>query len=611
MSSENKICAICLGVVQTGQGQAIFTAECSHTFHFGCISNSVNHGNYLCPVCRAKWTNLPFGQQNFFPNPAFEVPRRQPSVRRWSIVEPEPNIFSDDEPLPDGTADPSSNASSGRLQNVSIKAMPERQAVVASESLSDFSVLVGLRAPPLSVDALRAQRAPIDLITVLDVSGSMHSSSKLDLVKRAMNFVIDNLGPSDRLSIVSFSNQARRVLPLRRMTDHGREDAKRAVTLLVASGMTNIVEGLKKGVRVLEERRHQNPVASIIFLSDGLDTCNRSPNELDTPSNSPSYLHLLPASIRPGGMEDGQIFAVHSFGFGSDHDPLAMHDISDSSGGTFSFIESYEMVQDAFASCIGGLLSVVTLELRLTVRSASHGVEIKSLSSGRYASEISDHGSQGTINVGDLYADEEKEFLINISVPALANTGDERKTTLVDVTCSYKDAVSNETITIEGDLVEILRPEYVSPVDMRVNLEVDRQRNRLRAAESIAEAQRMAETGNLRGARALLSDRRSGLRASDSGQLGDNLCMWLEAEMKETEDRMGSRELYERHGRAYALSNMSAHGYQRASTRGNDSAIGSSSGMDAPTYCGYVTPNMANLVIKSRELSKAQDDMEE
>ncbi|KAI3461904.1 hypothetical protein Pfo_018567, partial [Paulownia fortunei] len=43
-----KTCAICIGTVETWQGQAIFTAACSYSFHFGCISNSVTHGNYLC-----------------------------------------------------------------------------------------------------------------------------------------------------------------------------------------------------------------------------------------------------------------------------------------------------------------------------------------------------------------------------------------------------------------------------------------------------------------------------------------------------------------------------------------------------------------------------------
>ncbi|KAI3472632.1 hypothetical protein Pfo_030971 [Paulownia fortunei] len=639
-SSESKTCAICLGSVETGQGQAIFTAECSHSFHFGCIGNSVTHGNYLCPVCRATWNDLPFFMPNFnanvnnnstehgpfhySPNPFFQVPQPQPPVRP-PVFEQEPLQFSDDEPLPAVIADPTSTASPAGLQNVSIKAIPERQAVAASESIPHFAVLVGLRAPPLSEDERQIQRAPIDLVTVLDVSGSMHGS-KLALLKRAVNFVIDNLGPSDRLSVVSFSTRARRIFPLRRMTDHGRDDAKRAVSSLLANGSTNIVEGLKKGVQVLEERHHQNPVASIIFLSDGRDTCHRSSQfrTFSNPRQPPEYLHLLPASICPSnrGTEDQgqqQTLPVHAFGFGSDHDPLAMHAISDSSGGTFSFIESYEMVQDAFASCIGGLLSVVTQELRLMVRSASHGVEIKSIPSGRYPSEISNQGSEGTINVGDLYADEEKEFLINLSVPILTNAEveeSERKTSLLDITCSYRDVVSKEMVRIEGDLVEIRRPESPAPPDMIVNLEVDRQRNRLNAAESIAEAQQMAETGNLPGAQALLSNRRSTVLASASGQAGDALSMWLEAEMKETEQRMGSRQLYERTGRAYALSNMSAHAYQRATTRGSKAAAafesfsfgsGGPSATARASFGAYVTPNMANMVNKSQQLNKTED----
>jgi Mg-chelatase subunit ChlD len=56
-------------------------------------------------------------------------------------------------------------------------------------------------------------RAPLDLVTVLDLSGSM-SGHKLELLKQAMRFVIDNLGPDDRLSVVSFSSEARRVTRL-------------------------------------------------------------------------------------------------------------------------------------------------------------------------------------------------------------------------------------------------------------------------------------------------------------------------------------------------------------------------------------------------------------
>ncbi|KAH6760431.1 hypothetical protein C2S51_017380 [Perilla frutescens var. frutescens] len=608
-SAEIKRCGICSQSVGAGQGEALFTAECSHCFHFSCINN-YGYVYRLCPVCNAKWIQLPFVA------PVHSHPFQRPFNQ--FVNEPaEPLQFFDDEPLPHNSntvADPMSvDADSHK---VTIKAIPERPAVAAAQSASLFAVLVGLKAPSLSDDArsTQSQRAPLDIVTVLDVSGSMNGM-KLNLVKRAVHFVIDNLGDCDRLSIVSFSDHATRVLPLKRMSETGRQDARRAVDLLRAGGGTNIVEGLTKGARVLEERRFKNPVATIIFLSDGNDTYNLRGSLLGR--NAPEYLHFLPPSIFPRNQSSQLVVPVHSFGFGSDHDPITMHAISEASGGTFSFIESYEMVQDAFASCIGGLMSVVTHELRLKVRSASHGVEIKSIPSGRYRSEVSNQGSQGLINVGDLYADEEKEFLINLSIPIFISQGEDGKTSLLDITCSYKDAVSKQVVEIEGDLVEIKRPEAPTPQDMAVNLEVDRQRNRLRAAESIQKAQEMAEAGNLTGAKELLAKNRDDLMESAAGRAGDGLIRWLEGEMKETERRMGSARMYEQSGRAYAMAGMSSHASQRATSRGNMVAgaaaplfsmgvmnvVVGSAAPPAACFGGYATPQMANMVKKSRQQS--------
>ncbi|XP_042003613.1 E3 ubiquitin-protein ligase WAV3-like [Salvia splendens] len=453
---------------------------------------------------------------------------------------------------------------------------------------------------------------------VLDVSGSM-AGMKLSLVKRAANFVIDNLGVSDRLSIVSFSNYASRILPLRRMIEGGREDAKRAVDSLKVYGGTNIAEGLKTGARVLEERRFKNPVTSIIFLSDGNDTFNLNLSSSFQGGNQ----HQLPPSIFPRKQRswpwpDESPIPVHSFGFGSDHDPITMHAIADASGGTFSFIESYEMVQDAFAGCIGGLLSVVTQELHLKLRTASHGVEIKSIPSGRYMSDISNQGSEGLINVGDLYADEEKEFLINVSIPVCTTNGGEdsqRKTSLLDITCSYKDAVSKQAVMTESDLVEVRRPTALSPQDLAVNVEVDRQKNRIRAAECIKQAQQMAELGNLFGATSLLQQERISLMSTAAAQAGDGLTEWLGSEMKETEERFGSASMYQQSGRAFALSGMSSHASQRATTRGGMVAgasacppPGSSAGFGSAAgaaFGGYATPQMFKMVHKSQQQSKA------
>ncbi|KAL6206335.1 hypothetical protein ACLB2K_023583 [Fragaria x ananassa] len=561
MVSTKNNCGICRSGLARVPSEGIFTAECSHIFHYYCILNNAKLGNLHCPVCQAKWNkdNVPFQvpppQNN---NMGTHFPSQQPT--RWCYPQhqymqepPEPLTFSDDEPLPQCT----SSIQSSAPQNITVKTHTESSAISCAESIPNFPVLVSILAPPLQ-DSEGHGRTPIDLVTVLDVSGSMEGT-KLSLLKQAVRFVIENLGPSDRLSIVLFSSSSRRVFPLQRMTVDGRESAVIAIESLRADGGTNIAEGLRKGSKVLEDRRERNPVSSIILLSDGKDTYNITANRL---------LNQLPNSIRSSDMQ--QEIPVHTFGFGYDHDPNIMHAISDVSGGTFSFIESVGMIQDSFALCIGGLLSVVAQEVRLTLRSASPGVKILAIPSGRHVNEIFDEGQQGVIHVGNMYAEEQRQFLVYLFVPE--SSAPHTKTSLLEVLCMYKDLASNEFIQVQGEKIEILRPEVCSPAEKTVSLEVDRQRNRILVAEAIAEAQRLAEMGNLEAAQALLAQRKEMLLTSPASQAGDYHSNLFETELREVMERMASMKLYKQTGRAYSLAVNSSHMSQRASTRGDASA---------------------------------------
>jgi secreted protein with Ig-like and vWFA domain len=204
-------------------------------------------------------------------------------------------------------------------------------------------VLVHAKAPT------DVARAPLDLVTVLDVSDSMQGQ-KIELLKRAMCFVVDQLGPDDRLSMVSFSGEATRLTPLARMTDAGKASAKVTVgSIVVRLTGTNIGEGLRVGAQVLTDRRYKNAVASMILLSDGQDTFKPPGQDLVPPS-------FRQAATRPS--------PIHTFGFGADHDAPAMHAIAEATDDTFSFVENQAAIQDSFAQCIGGLLSVVVQEAR-------------------------------------------------------------------------------------------------------------------------------------------------------------------------------------------------------------------------------------------------------
>lgn len=621
--SSKQTCSICLTKMKQGGGHAIFTAECSHSFHFHCIASNVKHGNQICPVCRAKWKEIPMQSPSLDPplgraavNPVgwpqndalMTVVRRLPPPRRdlsrRHVVPlfqaPEPGVFNDDESLDHlPVVAESTNASdNSSLRTIEIKTYPEVLEAPRSSSYDNFTILVHLKAAATVANQSSSRnyaslpqlyqnpRAPVDLVTVLDISGSM-AGTKLALLKRAMGFVIQNLGSNDRLSVIAFSSTARRLFPLRRMSDVGRQQALHAVNSLVANGGTNIAEGLKKGAKVMEDRREKNPVASIILFSDGQDTYTVTGAGAN--KSQPNYQLLVPLSMH-GSDNTGFQIPVHAFGFGADHDASSMHSISEISGGTFSFIETEAVLQDAFAQCIGGLLSVVVQELQVGVECMNPSLCLGPLKAGSYPSRVAADGKTGVIEVGDLYADEERDFLVSVKVPAESS---ECETSLLKVKCVYRDPLTKEMTTLESDDVRIQRPEVAG--QEVVSIEVDRQRNRFQAAEAMAEARTTAELGDLPGAVSILENCRRVLSETVSAKSHDRLCIVLDAELKEMQERMASRHVYEASGRAYILSGLSSHSWQRATARG-DSTDGSS------LVQAYQTPSMVEMLTRSQAM---------
>lgn len=612
--------------MKTGQGHAIFTAECSHSFHFHCITSNVKHGNQVCPVCRAKWKEIPFQ------SPASDLSRGisrinpvgWPQDDAWMTVlrqipppridanrpisslfhTPEPVIFDDDESLdhqPEVSKESASvedSCDNNSIGMIEVKTFPEVPAVQRSASHDNFTVLIHLKAPLTSgrhnssrnqtlLPVFQNSRVPVDLVTVLDVSGSM-AGTKLALLKRAMGFVVQNLGPSDRLSVIAFSSTARRLFPLRRMTETGRQQALQAVNSLVSNGGTNIAEALRKGTKVLVDRKWKNPVCSIILLSDGQDTYTViSPGGVHPQTD---YQLLLPVSIRRNNGAGLQI-PVHAFGFGADHDAASMHSISEISGGTFSFIEAEGVIQDAFAQCIGGLLSVVVQELLVRIECVHPSLQLGSIKAGSYRTSMMADARMGSISVGDLYAEEERDFLVTINIPVDASS---YEMSLVKVRCVYRDPITKEMVNLEeASEVMIQRPEVVG--QLIVSMEVDRQRNRLHAAEAMSEARVAAENGDLVGAVSVLESCRRALSESASARAGDRLCASLSAELKEMQERMGNRRAYEESGRAYVLSGLSSHSWQRATARGDST--------DSTSLVqSYQTPSMIDMVTRSQTM---------
>ncbi|XP_074300390.1 E3 ubiquitin-protein ligase WAV3-like [Silene latifolia] len=611
MHYSMEICKICNRCMNTG---ALFTAECSHKFHYNCIYYNLQNGSHICPTCYPTCTQVPPQA----PPPLFNTPTNHPFFNHpvvypsfnFSAVRPiDANLgnvnFNDDDPL--SSSEAPLPPQQGSPMPMTVKAVPEYPALSKSDQSDSFAVLASIKAPSLSSVDMANSRAPLDLVAVLDVSGSM-GGQKIILLKQAVNFVIKNLGPTDRLSIITFSSNSKRLTPLTRMTQAGQADTLRVVGSIKEGGSTNIIAGLQTAVKVLEQRREKNPVTSIILLSDGQDNYNH---------NFMSCLNQLPQSIRSNATGSdlnptaSDKFPVHTFGFGSDHDASALHAISDGSGGTFSYIEAIEVIQDAFAQCLGGLLSVVAQQVEIQVHSGCPEVRIKSIASGRYKNTIDSFGSQhGVVYVGDIYADEEKQFLVYLSVPkAEEKEGETSTTKLLEVKCSYKNPLSDEKIESNTARAEIRRPlkEELSEEDKQVCLEVDREKNRISIAEGIAEAQKMAERGELFGARSLLECKRLKVKQSYAGNVGDGPTMSFFGQAGMVAQCMSSTEAYVGGGRAYGLSAQSSHQYQRANAQmfqQQSMYVGAAPSCAAPGgfgFGGFQTSAMEQMVKKSQQ----------
>ncbi|MCL7048572.1 hypothetical protein MKW94_025967 [Papaver nudicaule] len=521
-------CGICSQSMKSGQGTAIFTAECSHSFHFHCISSQIRKPplSLVCPVCATNWKEVPMmAAQTLKPQIEEEITTKKISSPELpKSDQSEMRVYDDDEPLlfsptagakfnsipetdegedeeikefqgffvnnpvlPITPKSPKETVFNGgdSSRNVQVWLQPEVAVISVGKNHETYALTVKIKAPPVAQNSNHApfpehgRRAPVDLVTVLDLSGNMNGS-KLQMLKRAMRLVISSLDSSDRLGIVGFSSTTKRLLPLRRMSPQGQRSARRIIDRLICGQGSSVVnDALRKAAKVLEDRRERNPVASIMLLSDGQD---------DSLSSNRPHCQLSSSQTRFAHLE----IPVHSSGFG------------DKTG------FSHEPAEDAFARCVGGILSVVTQDLRLQLGFApgSDLAEISAIYSYSGRPTLLSGTGSGLVRLGDLYAEEEKELLVELRVP----TGLIEAHHLMSARFSYRDPVTQDVVYGDEQILQVPSAQTVRSS----NPKVERLRNLFVTTRSIAESRRLVEYNDLSSAIHLLSSARALLMQSSS-----------------------------------------------------------------------------------------------
>ncbi|MCB9506682.1 MAG: VWA domain-containing protein [Myxococcales bacterium] len=211
---------------------------------------------------------------------------------------------------------------------------------------------LGLNSP-LTADP--ANRPPLDLTVVVDVSGSMAAERKLEFVRVGLGRLIDSMRDSDRLALVTYSSEASVQVPMTSVALH-RADVRSAVEALESGGGTNLYAGLQAGYDIAEENLDSGRQTRVILLSDGEPTVGIVDEDaILTMSRSRNRLGV----------------GITTIGLGTSFNLGLMRGLAELGDGNFYFLENAGAVEEVFEEEINYFTVPVAYDLELELEEGS------------------------------------------------------------------------------------------------------------------------------------------------------------------------------------------------------------------------------------------------
>jgi Ca-activated chloride channel family protein len=294
--------------------------------------------------------------------------------------------------------------------------------LIAIDEADHVTALLELTAPE---NPATQQRPGRTLMLVLDRSGSM-DGEPLTAAKDAIARLVRQLAPHDCFGLVTFDNQAEVVIPPMLMADHAMEPLQRAIAGIRSGGSTDLAAGyvlaLREVKRSLAETKHTG--ATVLLVSDG--HANHGITEPDRLKE-----------VATKALTDG--IATSTLGLGLGYDELLLDAITRGGNGNHRFAPDIDTAVHEIQQTVTDLLdvSVIAATLRITPQGdAIDGIRLRQdLPVWREPGAL-------VINIGDLYAGEERKVLLAFDVPAVQDLG---TCTIAEITIDF---------TTAADLVE-------------------------------------------------------------------------------------------------------------------------------------------------------------
>lgn len=335
-------------------------------------------------------------------------------------------------------------------------------------------VLLELEAPP----AVAVQRAPLDVVVVIDRSGSM-SGEPLESVIAATSQLLRLAGPDDRIGVVTFDDTVQMVLPL---VHHDADVANRLLQAIHPGGSTNLSGGWLKGLEMLTTAPRAEAIRRIVVLTDG--HANAGIVGAD---------QLVP--LIKGGY--GQGVTTSCIGFADGYDEQLLAALADGGMGNDYWCAGPDQAAQVFADEFGGLATVVAQNVSVDIVPSENVVATEVLNEF----PISELPNGLQVALGDAYGGERRKLVAKFALAPMTTPGPVDVATLTIRWAATTGDLALHTVA----LPIVVCVGEADAMDVGADYEVTEEVIRLDVARHRRDARDAAEHGDFGAAASLLT----------------------------------------------------------------------------------------------------------
>ncbi len=235
-------------------------------------------------------------------------------------------------------------------------------------------------------DIPQAERPPSNLVFLVDVSGSMMSPDKLDLVKTSLSMLADRLGPKDKVSIVVYAGAAGIVLD----PTNNSKYVKAALGCLTAGGSTAGGQGMELAYATAKANFIKGGVNRVIMATDG---------DFNVGISSNDGIEAIVKKNRDAGI------TLTTLGYGQgNYNEAMMEKIADVGNGNYAYIDSaleaQKVLDEEMASTIFTIAKDVKIQLEFNPQAVKEyrliGYENRLLAEEDFNNDTVDAGDIGS-----------------------------------------------------------------------------------------------------------------------------------------------------------------------------------------------------------------------